>query len=241
MRGKLWLALVLAPVLMASQCYSVVDVEVEPGAAGGDAPTFGFEFRGDVLTRLETFTVRSCTGDRDPTVWQLERTDAPDTETEPLRITYGRLPRGYRETRPAPPLEPGGCYRANAVAVDQPAPLSSTLGGETFRLLPNRRLVLGEPGGVLLSTRPFRQLNRASVGCTRGWRRARTAADSAAVSSREYTVLDARVSCEWLFSHWPDVATDPASTERVALATASLLVVYVTLGLLSEQIPELPQ
>lgn len=58
---------------------------------------------------------------------------------------------------------------------------------------------------------------------------------------REYPVLDARVSCGWLFGHWPDVANAPASTERAGLTLADLLALYVSLDLLSEQIPELPQ
>ncbi|HYR07691.1 MAG TPA: hypothetical protein VEQ60_07975 [Longimicrobium sp.] len=241
MRSALWLAIAISPLLMASQCYPVVDVSVAPGAAAGDPPSFQFAFRGDVLPRVQSFEVRRCGSDNDRMVWQLKLADAPDTEAEQLRITYGRVPPGYRESWPAVPLEPGGCYRANAVAVDQPLLYSATFGGATFRVLPNRTMIVGSPGGLVHNTRPFRQLNRAAVGCHRGWRRARTRADSAAVDARRYPVLDDRPSCDWLNTHWPELMSEPASTERAGLALAGLLVLYVTLGLLSEQIPEWPQ
>lgn len=243
MRNKLWLAVALGPALMASRCIHPVDVGVTPAPRTGDAPAFQFGYRGEPLTYVEEFQVADCqaTGPERVT-WRIVRDGQTPTDSEPLRITYGVLPRGYRQETPPRPLAPGGCYRASAVAM---APVGESLGppsgGETFRLLPNGQVIVGEPGSIFGNTRPFRQLNRASVGCTRGWRRADTAADSAAVDAREYEVLDTRVSCGWLFTEWPGVVEDPVSTERATLTLAGLLAIYVSLGLLSEYIPDVPQ
>lgn len=228
---------------MASQCIEPVYVGVAQGPPPADEPTFRFTYRREPLTYVEAFQVAAC---RDPDArtptWRIVRDGQTPPDTGPLRLTYGRVPRGYRETSGAQPLQPGGCYHASVeVLAPIGVPVRSPAGGERFRVLPNGQLVVGHAGGLIHNTRPFRQLNRASVGCTRGWRRARTAADSAAVAAREYPVLDARVSCEWLFTEWRDVVDEPLSTERAGLALAGLLAVVVSLGLLLEQIPEVPR
>ena len=240
MRRKLWLAMALSPVLMASTCMEPVHVRVDPGPRPEDAPAFHFIYDGDAVTYVEEFQVAKCrsAGTRAP-MWRIVRDGQTPTDIEPLRIVYGQVPRGYRETTAPQPLDPGGCYRAS---VDYLAPVGRPIrhpaGVETFRLLANRQVIAGGPAGLIHNTRPFRQLNRAAVACTRGYRRADTAADSAAVSAREYAVLDARVSCDWLYSEWPDLMEEPLSTERASLAMAVLLAVYVGLGLLLEQIPD---
>jgi hypothetical protein len=242
-RRKLFLAVALCPALMASQCIEPVYVGVVPGRQPADAPAFQFLYRRDLLSYVEEFRVAACgdPGTRSP-AWRIVRDGQTPPDMGPLRLTYGRVPRGYREMQAAQPLEPGGCYDAS-VHVLAPAgvPIRTPAGAERFRVLPNGQLVVGHSGGLIHNTRPFRQLNRASVGCTRGWRRARTAADSAAVDAREYPVLDARVSCDWLFTEWRDVVNEPLSTERAGLALAALLAVFVTLGLLLEQLPEWAQ
>lgn len=243
MRRTLWLAVALSPALMASQCIHPVHVAVAPGRQPGDAPAFDFEYRGEPLTYVEAFQVADCLDPRaQPVTWRIVRDGQTPNAPGPLRVTYGGVPRGYREMTPAQPLAPGGCYHATVEALPPLGePMRTPAGGETFRLLPNGRIVVGQPAGLFNNPRPFRQLNRAAVGCTRGWRRADTAADSAAVDAREYALLDARVSCGWLFSQWPGVVEDPLSTERATLALAGLLAAYVSLGLLSELIPDIPQ
>jgi hypothetical protein len=243
MRRKLWLAVALCPALMASTCIEPVHIRVDPGPRPDDTPAFHFTYDGDPVTYVEEFRVEECRKiGRGASAWRIVRDGQTPTDVIPLRITYGQLPRGYRETAAVQPLAPGGCYYAS---VEYLAPIGSLIrspaGGETFRLLPNRQLVVGSPGGLFNNTRPFRQLNRAAVGCTRGYRRARTAADSAAVDAREYGVLDARVSCGWLYSEWPDVVDEPLGTERATLALIGLFATFVATGLLLEQIPEVPR
>jgi hypothetical protein len=243
MHRKLWLALALCPTLMASTCIHPAHVRVAPGPRIDEPPAFHFEYRDEPLTYVESFQVTDCLDPRAPSVaWRIVREGQPPADFGPLRIVYGRVPQGYRETAAAQPLAPGGCYDAT-VEILPPVgvPIRNPAGGETFRLLPNGRIIVGQPAGLFNNPRPFRQLNRAAVGCTRGWRRADTAADSAAVDAWEYEVLDARVSCGWLFTEWPGVVDDPTSTERATLALAGLLVVYVSGGLLLEQIPDVPQ
>jgi hypothetical protein len=193
-----------------------------------------------VLTVVERFQVSSCASGGDRIVWRIARDDAPSTLTEPLRITYGRVPPGYREGRAAEPLVPGGCYQAGALAAEQPLSPLAGFGGERFHVLPNGQLITGYSGGLIHSSRPFRQLNRAAVGCTRGYRRARTPADSAAVDARQYTVLDNRLSCQWLYANWPDLMTNPASTEHGVLAILALLGVFAGLGFLEQFLPDPP-
>jgi hypothetical protein len=241
MRRTLWLALAISPLLMASQCFRVARVQVSPGAAPGDPPSFGFAYRGQPLTGVQSFRVESCSADGQGPLWQIARVDETLTETEPLRITYGQVPRGFRERRPAEPLQAGGCYHASARGMEEVQLSRMIISGESFYLLSNRRMIVGSPAGLLHNPRPFRQINRAAAGCHRGYRRARTQEDSAAVDARRYRVLDDSPSCEWLNTHWPDLMSEPASTERTALTLTGRLVLYVTLGLLAEQIPEWPQ
>lgn len=234
MRGKLWMAVALCPALMASQCVEPVRVQLEPA----DPPAFQFTYRGDVLTVLQSFQVRTCPHDGNRVVWRIGRNDAPLTQTEPLRIAYGHVPRGYREARAAEPLRPGGCYETGAVAVEQHPRPRGTLGGVRFRVLPNRQLVAGWPGGLGLSSQPFRQINRAAVDCDRGYRRARTEADRDAVDAREHAVLEARVSCAWLRTHWPDLMERPASTERGLLGLLGLAGLAVAIYFLGGLLPD---
>lgn len=242
MRAKIWLALCLVPALMASTCIYPVRVGVTPGAQPGDAPAFDFAYRGDPLTYVEEFQVADCRHPRTRSiVWRIERDGQTPPDPGPLRLTYGRVPRGYRETQAPRPLAPGGCYDASAYAL---RPIGSAMGNptghETFRLLPNGRTIIGSPAGLANNNRPYRHLNRAAVGCTRGYRRAATAADSAAVDAREYTVLDARVTCGWLFTQWPDVVEGPASTEQAALALAALAAVFAGIFVLEDVLPDIP-
>ena len=235
MRRKWMIAIALAPALMANQCFKLIDVRLAPDAAPSEPPSFSFVFDGEPLSVLERFEVGPCGGGPLSMAWAL----VPDGVTQhtgmPLRITYGRVPPGYREAFAAQPLAPGGCYRVSAEGIGL-APLG--IGWTTFRILPDGRMFEGEPGGMLMSSRPFRQLNRAAVGCARGYRRARTAADRTSVDAREFAVLEARVSCGWLNEHWPDLMRDPIATERGMLTLIGGIAVLSGLIYLGGEIPE---
>lgn len=236
MRGKLTFVLCLTPALLASTCIPLLKVSVDPGPSASGPPAFTARHGGDPVYGVKALQVTECSN-RAAAVWHIIRGTLPSPPTAPMRITYGSAPAGYREETPAGELEPGGCY--HVVVQGGPELLGSYLPhGETFRVLPNGQIAVGEPGGLLFSSRPYRHTNRAAVGCTRGYRRARTAADSAAVDAREYPVLDARVTCRWLYDTWPDVMTDPVTTEQGVLWGSVLVASYVGLGLLFEQIPE---
>jgi hypothetical protein len=237
----------LTPLLLATSCPAFVRVGVEPGAAAdGSTPEFRFDYERTALRELESLTIYGCPDEelysfkydsalqRLPVVWRIVRQEDALMRTQPLRITYGRVPAGYREEARAAPIVPGGCYYARAVAFADTAVrqiyIEGLEGGQTFRLLSDGSLVLGTPIVPLLDSRPLRQINRAAVGCIRRYRRARTPADSAAVDAREYAVLDTPLSCGHLRTQWPDAMRSPVTRERtllgllgLGLSTAALL------------------
>lgn len=230
-----WPAVALAPLLMATSCPAFVRVGVEPGPApDGSTPEFRFDYERTSLRELASLTIHGCPGrapesveydsalQRLPVVWRIVRQAEAPLQAEPLRITYGRVPAGYREEARAAPIEPGGCYHAHAVAFPdrstRQAYVGGLQGGRTFRLLSDGRLVLGTPAVPAFDSRPLREINRAAVRCTRGYGRASTRVDSAAVDAREQTVLDTPVSCGHLRTQWPDVMHSPVTRERTVLA-----------------------
>lgn len=227
MRAKLWLALALTPALLATTCFYYVGVEVEPGDTPADPPAFRFEYRGDPVA-VEAFQVSVCpdtaeyvSPDAFPypasaIAWRIVREERRPARPEDLRIVYGQVPAGFREETRAQPLRPGGCYHAGAQG-RTPKETSTVHGGEMLHVLPDGRLLTSESGG-LAGPRPFREINRASVACARGYRRALTAADSAAVDERAFSVMDASLTCGWLNENWPDLMSNPRSGERTTLA-----------------------
>jgi hypothetical protein len=232
------LAVVLAPMLMATTCirFKFIEVDVSAGHDEASPPVFSFSHDRVQLMALKRFQVTDCWGTNGRSVWTLVPNGVVQHAVEPLRITYARVPLGYREEAPAPPLQPGGCYRAVAEGV--PSDEAIDEGRETFRVLPGGRVVVGQPEGIVYNSPAFRQLNRAAVGCARGYRRALSAVDSAAVERREYRVVDQRLSCGWLYEHWPDVMSDQVATERALAAALGGIATVVGIVLLSEQIPE---
>ncbi|HYR07690.1 MAG TPA: hypothetical protein VEQ60_07970 [Longimicrobium sp.] len=234
-----WLVIALAPLLLATSCPAFIRVGVEPGpAADGSTPEFRFDYERTALRELQSLTIYGCPDDelysfrydsalqRLPVVWRIVREDDAPLRAQPLRITYGRVPAGYREETRAAPIARGGCYRAHAVAFADTAIrqiyIGGLEGGQTFRLLSDGRLVLGTPTVPMFDSRPLRQINRAAVGCTRGYRRAWTPADSAAVDAREYAVLNTPLSCGHLRTHWPDAMRGPVTRERTVLGLLGL-------------------
>lgn len=245
-----WLAIALAPLLLATSCPAFIRVHVEPGPGGATAPELRFSYERTPLRKVDSLTVYACPqravyGNeydsallRLPVRWRITRETGADAATEPLRVIYGRPPAGYREEAPAAPLAVGGCYHARVVArldsaLAKPLKWFDVDGAETFRLLPDGRMLVGTPEGTFFDRRPLRETNRAAVACARGYRRARTRADSSAVDAREHLILEHPLSCGWLRVHWPDVLSGPQTTERTllgALAAAIGIVVAVLPG-----------
>lgn len=249
MRAKPWLALCLVPALMATSCIYPIGVHVEQDTAG-DPPEFRFSHHGRPLVRLDTLSVSGCPERTSysavytqrehpelPVLWRIVRDPNAPATTEAPRIRYGRVPAGYVEQKPAEPLPSGGCYNVYAAGPGNAPETWPNFGGQTIHLLPDGRLVEGTPSGYAVNAHPFRQVNRAAVACARGYRRARTPADSAAVDARAFAVLDASLSCGWLQGNWPDLMNEPQSAERLfvaLLATAAAVGVSIYLDELWE-------
>ena len=254
-RGRApWLVIALTPALLATSCPVLVRVGVEPGPTAAEPPRFAFSIDREQLRAIDSLTVFECAErmphgvehdsarQRLPVAWSIFREPGAAPGPEPVRITYGRVPAGYREQKAAVPVEPGGCYHARAVSLPDRGVRSRTYGfpvegGQTFRLLPDGRLVTGDLNLPLFDSRPLRELNRAAVGCRRGYGRARTAADTAAVNARGYTIQGTDVSCGWLRAHWPDAMHGAMTSERMvfgALGLAAALAAILAAGAAEE-------
>lgn len=235
-----WLVFALVPALLATSCPAVIRVDVAPGPEGTTAPEFRFSYQRTALRKVDSLTVYACPQravygaeydsalSKLPERWRITREDGAPAQ-EPLRVIYGHVPPGYREEAPAAPLAVGGCYHARAVArldsaLARPLKWFDVDGTQTFRLLPDGRMILGTPEGTFFDRRPLRETNRAAVACARGYRRARTQADTTAVDVREYAVLDHPLPCGWLRTHWPDVLTSPQTTERTLLGAVGVAI-----------------
>jgi hypothetical protein len=228
-----WLVIALAPLLLATSCPPFIRVDAAPGATYGE-PEFRFSSERKPLRGLDSVQVFGCP-DREvygaeldsalrvaPLAWSIVREPRAPARAGPFRLTYGRVPDGYRESGPARPLQPGGCYYLLAKVREDSAPgirqyEFALQGAQVIRLLPDGRTIAGIPSGPFLDSRPFREINHAAVGCKRGYRRVRTEADTAAVRAREYEIMDTRLSCGWLYAHWPGIMSDPMTTERSLL------------------------
>lgn len=246
-----WLAMALVPALLATSCPVFIGVHVATGTDGPTAPELRFWYERTPLRQVDSLTVYACPPRAVygaaydsalltlPVQWRITRDTGAAPAGEPLRVTYGRVPAGYREEAPAAPLATGGCYLARVVArVDsalaKPLKWLDLDGAQTFRLLPDGRIIMGVPEGTLYDRRPLRETNRAAVACRRGYRRARTPADSAAVDAREHAVLDYPLSCGWLRAHWPDVMSGPQTTERTILGAVGAAI-SVALAILASE------
>lgn len=220
------LAIVVAPVLLATTCPTGVSVSVQPPADPDAPPAFTLRHP-TAQGSLASFEIRECADDGHR-LWRIVPQAGPDT-ADPVHIVYGRVPAGYREDAPARPLERGGCYHALA------DPDTTGLPGiGVFRLLPTGRYVLGYPNDPPSPAR--RALGRAVTACVRGYRGARTAADSAAVDARAYVVADAPISCGFLRERWPDAlhGTEPVGRPRGSGVVAVLpWIVLTVLAVLS--------
>jgi hypothetical protein len=228
-RAKIWLALCLIPALMATSCIYLIGVQVEPGAAAGEPPAFAFSHHGVPLARLDSFSVSGCPERTSydapytqwehpelPVLWRIVRDHNAPATAEAPRIRYGQVPAGYVERKPAEPLRPGGCYNVYVAGPGNAPETWPNFGGQTFHLLPDGRLLAGTPSGYLGNSRPFREINRAGVACVRGYRHARTPADSAAIDARAFSVMDTPLTCGWLRGNWPDLMNDTQSAEQIA-------------------------
>lgn len=197
MRARCIFPIALAPLVMATSCPAVLTVQVFPQGSRVDPPVFVLWNASDSSGTVVALEVRECAEGGAP-MWRITR-QAPALPGS-QRVVYGEAHPEFAEAAPARPLARGGCYRAIARPIDP----ERAVGQETFRLLPTGGLVVGTPKEPLMEDPALRELNRAAVDCVRGYRRADSAADSAAVDAREHPVRDARLSCGWIREHWPD-------------------------------------
>jgi hypothetical protein len=208
----------LAVPLLANQCLPRTKVRLEPLSAP-EAPSFTFRTGGEPLGAVQEFNVYACRPSELQTpLWRLRRIgeDSVPAHAPPgqaLRITYGQVPPGYTADAPAVPLQPRRCYQAAAAGG---GPMASLLPGTTSFYLERDGRVRGVRGEAAfeMETRNEQLYHRATVQCRRGYRRARTPGDSAAVDAREIPVADTSLTCGWMRQEHPDDIREALSSER---------------------------
>ena len=219
----------LVLLLTATTCFPRLDVDVRAGTEPG-RPMIEGKVKREVIGGLSELKVTSCGPSYlEETTWKIER---DDSLAGPVVVTYGRVPPGFRETVPAAPLRPGRCYLAAA----------AWSGG---MVMPGaREFDVLEDGGIrersagVFSGSWTRELERGAVGCVRGYRRARTPADSSAVDARAFPLADTTLTCGYLRENTPTELAESMSSERRVLLLALYLSVLVGASVLMDQIPE---
>lgn len=117
-------------------CVRPYAVWLLPGARLAE-PRFGLARQrgGSAILPLYAITVKRCFGQKyataDQAVWDV--TDERAANRLP-QVSYGTVPNGFTQRRPASPLEVGECY---AIDVEGPG----ITGGTEFRVLPDSTLV----------------------------------------------------------------------------------------------------
>jgi hypothetical protein len=180
-----------APLLMATSCIRTIDLETSPGPERGrPVITASSGRRAATITELR---VERCRPEPLRQVaWSIIAKDFPDSTGTADPIVYGVLPRGFVERHPAQPLSSGGCYQmqGSGIVAGDPPELPATARGE---------FVLGADGTFTapgpVEVRHENQLGKAAVTCRFAFRRAQTAADTAAVDARVFPVADTTVTC----------------------------------------------
>jgi len=81
-------------------------------------------------------------------------------------------------------------------------------------------------------------VDRAAVGCRRGYRRARSFADTIAVDARVWPVSDTTVTCGFLRHRDPDMIARAESTERLLLQAAGGILAAAALWRLGDMLPK---
>ncbi|HEU4561483.1 MAG TPA: hypothetical protein VFS20_26755, partial [Longimicrobium sp.] len=205
------LALCLAAPLLAMSCPPRMKVHLD-SASARNAPSFTFSREDVLMERVREFGVYACRpkGLQKP-LWVIR----PDSGTAAvrgsvLRVTYGEVPPGYVAETPALPLEPRKCYEAAVVGSEYSWP-----GTRDFYLERDGRVrALRGETSFELAMKQEQRWHRAAVGCRRGYRRARSAGDSAVVDARTFPVADTTLTCGWMREAFPSDIDEAISSER---------------------------
>lgn len=195
-------AVMAVPLLLATACTILMELRLEPGSTVHDL-AFTATYHGEPVTSVREFEVYACRPLFLKTpVWKIVRDAEAVPSSLPLRITYGRVPFGYREVAPAQPLATGKCYAAVAEG--------ARVGSLEFRVEPDGRVVgVGLGMGALAGGGEQRQVDSAVRNCAFAYRAARSAPDTAAVDERAYPLADTAVSCRTLRTVLPDQIENP--------------------------------
>lgn len=214
-RRRIALALCLAAPLLAMSCPPRMRVHLDPASAR-NAPSFTFSREDVLLEAVREFGVYACRPrELQKPLWVIR----PDSGMTPLRgsvlrVTYGEVPPGYTSDAPALPLEPRQCYEAAVVGADYSWP-----GTKDFYVERDGRVrALRGETSFELAMKQEQRWHRAAVQCRRGYRRARSAADSAVVDARTHPVADTTLTCGWMREAFPSDINEAISSERGTLA-----------------------
>ncbi|HEX9937310.1 MAG TPA: hypothetical protein VGB15_09310 [Longimicrobium sp.] len=208
---RLGLTACLAVPLLAMSCPPKMSVHLDPASAA-NAPSFTFSRQDVLLGSVREFGVYACRPTQlQKPLWVIRSdtaTAAPRGSV--LRVTYGQVPQGYVAENPAVPLEPRRCYEAAVIGAEYSWP-----GTKDFYLERDGRVrALRGETAFELAIKQEQRWNRAAVQCRRGYRRARSAGDSAAVDVRSYPVADTTLTCGWMRQAFPGDIAEAVSTER---------------------------
>jgi hypothetical protein len=167
-------------------------------------------------------------------VWEVDLT-AGDSAAARDSIVYGATPPGFFTRKPAEALVPGGCYQVWASGRLRESGRAA-IGSGGFRVLADGTVANGT-GAQGRRLENEKEVDRAAVGCRRGYRRARTASDSAGVDARVWAVSDTTITCGFLRTRSPETIARAESTERLLLQAAGGLVAAVALWRLGDHLP----
>jgi len=210
------LVLAMAPLLLATTCFPKFDLKTSPGAQPMQVVFTGT--RGHERVELQGVTVARCRpGEAPHVVWEAQGKGADS-------VAYGSAK--FASARPAEALFPGGCYVVFASG-SLPSGMRA-FGSGGFRVLPDSTVVNGT-GAQGRRLNGSGQVDRAYVNCRRGYRRARTYADTVRVDARAWAVSDTTLTCGYLRTRFAEMMERTESTERVLLETAGALAAIAAL------------
>ena len=218
------LALCLATPLLATSCPPRMRVRLDPASARS-APSFTFSREDVLLGAVREFGVYACRPrELQKPLWVIQRdTGISAPEGNVLRVTYGLVPPGYSSHAPALPLEPRRCYEAAVVGSEYSWP-----GTKDFYLERDGRVrALRGETAFELAVKQEQRWHRAAVQCRRGYRRARSAADSAVVDARTHPVADTTLTCGWMREAFPTEINEAVSSERGTVMFLGLVAIMV--------------
>ena len=224
--------LAMVPGLMATQCYERFDVQVSPGPEPM-RPVIAALHGKDTVELREVHVALCRVGILPHAVWSASR----QLEKGAARVdsvTYGDPSAGFFSQRPPEPLRAGGCYTVGASGRVSGSSLPARgFGG--FRVLADGSVQNGT-GELGRRLEREREVDRAAVGCRRGYRHARNPADSAAVDARDWTVSDTTITCGFLRARHADLIARTESTERALLGTLGAITIVAALLVLEDKL-----